>query len=173
MEIIKDNTTRRGAAATERENRTYKHTCFNCGSEFRYDYGDTYEGAYGARYVQCPCCGSEAICDEIPMQNLTAVTAKFPLHYSHTFSGGKGCVHVDDERIQKYVKEAIESMRNARDPDDNIRMTTTGDAAIIVSKLDGDEEYSVFVSHDFYETFIPFEYEDYFWRKERRQGCWY
>lgn len=83
---------------------------------------------------------------------------RFPKHYNHS---GENAVKLSDEEIDKYVRRLIEEFRKSNSNNDWCRFTGTGDTLVTVYKFDGDEEYYVEVAKNYYETYIPFEVEDY------------
>ena len=141
------------AKHTESKPKTYKITCENCDSELEVEDDDIQVGTHGMGYVVCPCCGEETYADELADYfQLTKDNVEFPTHY-YSFSDG---VHIDDDTVNKWVKECIEEF-DPNDENDWCRFTGRGDTMVFVSKLDEDEEYDVYVCKNYYETFIPFE----------------
>ena len=138
---------------TESKPKTYKITCEHCDSELEVEDDDISVGMYGMGYVVCPCCGEETSADELADYfPLTKDNVEFPTHY-YSFSDG---VHIDDDTVNKWVKECIEEF-DPNDENDWCRFTGSGDTMVFVSKLDEDEEYDVYVCKNYYETFIPFD----------------
>ena len=152
MEIIKNNyCSRHPIGFTSRWNVV----CDNCESELVVDREDTYIGELGCRYVKCPCCGVEISIDD--GITLTSENLSFPRHY-HSFKDG---VKQSNDRVDEYVKECIEALRNSKDKNFYATHTGTGDTHVFVFKYDGDEEYVVYVGKGGYETNVPFEDVDY------------
>ena len=137
---------------TESKPKTYKITCEHCDSELEVEDNDIQVGTHGMGYVVCPCCGEETYADELADYfQLTKDNVEFPTHY-YSFSDG---VHIDDDTVNKWIKECIEKF-DPNDENDWCRFIGSGDTMVIVSKLDEDEEYDVYVCKNYYETFIPF-----------------
>ena len=138
----------------ESKPKTYKITCENCDSELEVEDDDIQVGAYGMGYVVCPCCGEKTYPDELADYfPLAKDNLEFPVHY---FSFNNKAVSIDDNTINKWVKECIEEF-DPNDESDWCRFTGSGDTMVFVSKLDEDEEYNVYVCKNYYETFIPFD----------------
>lgn len=136
----------------ESKPKTYKITCENCDSELEVEDDDIQVGEYGMGYVVCPCCSEKTYPDEFANRlSLTKDNLEFPTHYA-SFSEG---VHIDDDKINKWVKECIEKF-DTNDKNDWCRFTGSGDTMIFVFKLDEDKEYDVYVCKNYYETFVPF-----------------
>ena len=136
----------------ESKPKTYKITCEHCDSELEVEDDDIQVGVYGMGYVVCPCCGEETYSDELADYfPLTKDNLEFPVHYS---SFNKA-VSIDDNTINKWVKECIEKF-DPNDENDWVRYTGSGDTMVFVFKFDGDKEYDVYVCKNYYETFIPF-----------------
>ena len=153
MIVLKDKHNHVTQRQDESKPKTYKITCENCDSELEVEDDDIQVGVYGMGYVVCPCCGEETYSDELADYfQLTKDNVEFPTHY-YSFSDG---VHIDDNTINKWVKECIEEF-DPNDENDWCRFTGSGDTMVFVSKLDEDEEYDVYVCKNYYETFIPFD----------------
>ena len=135
------------------EKETLKLFCEHCGSELEVEDDDIQVGTHGMGYVVCPCCGEETYSDELADYfPLTKDNVEFPTHY---YSFNKA-VNIDDDTINKLVKECIERF-DANDENDWVRYTGSGDTMVFVFKLfEGDKEYDVYVCKNYYETFIPF-----------------
>lgn len=132
--------------------------CDNCDSKLEITEEDTHIGWLGARFVTCPCCGQESMLDEMEGITLTVDNIEFPVHFSRT-NKDSGAVEISDEDIVKDIKRAINYFRTSND-DDWCWFTEHGEVFVAVYKLDGDDEYYVVVSKDYYSTYIPFEGED-------------
>ena len=91
---------------------------------------------------------------------LTKDNIEFPVHFNRTKVGLRHVIEVHSEEIIKEIKRGIEFLRTSTD-NDGYWYTSYGDLFVIVFKDDGDQEYYVLVTKDFYETYIPFEKEDY------------
>lgn len=152
MIVLKDKYNHVTQKQDESKPKTYKITCEHCGSELEVEDDDIQVGTYGAGYVVCPCCGEETYADELADYfPLTKDNVEFPTHY-YSFNNG---VHIDDDTINKWVKECIEKF-DPNDENDWCRFTESGNTMVFVFKLDEDEEYDVYVCKNYYETFIPF-----------------
>ena len=135
-----------------------KVTCERCGSELEYEKSDVRIGVYGCSIVDCPLCGEEILLDDGGL-TLTKDNVEFPTHFSHTSS--ENAVDVfNNETIKKYIHKAIDYLRKYND-ETHYGGHITGNLYIEVDKWSGDENYEVTVSKDFYNTYIPFEAEDY------------
>lgn len=148
MKILKDN-----CSKEEPKPEVYHITCEQCGSELEVTNDDISVGKYGMGYVKCPCCGEETYSDELADYfPLTKDNLEFPLHYDSSSDG----IHIDDDRINKWVRECIENFYT-NDKNDWCRFTGSGDTMVFVFKFDEDEEYNVYVCKNYYETFLPFD----------------
>jgi hypothetical protein len=133
-----------------------KHECLDCGSELEYDKSDIYIGVYGASHIKCPLCGYENMLDDNENNlKLTKSNIEFPIHFAHHNNGLDVC----NNEIKKYINEAIEYFRRNKEAD--YCYYGTGNTMVYVFRLDGDEEYEVVVTKDYYDTYIPFEKVDY------------
>lgn len=129
-------------------------TCDNCESLLSFDKNDAYIGVLGAYHIKCPNCGYENMLD-VDGLTLTKDNLRFPVHY---FKPSKDAVKIDDDEIDKWVRECITHLRER---DDFVSFTGCGDTMVFVFKMDGDEEYYVYVGKKGYETHVPFEDIDY------------
>ena len=137
---------------TKSKPKTYKITCEHCNSELEVEDDDIQVGAYGMGYVVCPCCGEETYADELADYfPLTKDNVEFPTHY---YSFNKA-VNIDDDTINKLVKECIERFDH-NDENDWVRYIGSGDTMVFVFKFSEDAGYNVYVCKNYYETFIPF-----------------
>lgn len=133
--------------------------CDNCDSKLEITEEDTHIGWLGARFVTCPCCGQETMLDEV-MEGITLTVdnIEFPVHFNRT-NKNSGAVEIPNEDIVKDIRRAINYFRTSND-DDWCWFTEHGEVFVAVYKLDGDDEYYVVVSKDYYSTYIPFADED-------------
>ena len=136
-----------------------KIKCSECGSELEITEEDTHIGWMGARFITCPCCGKEAMVDELDGITLTKDNLEFPVHFNRTTKGLRHVVEVNSDEIIKEIQKAITYFRVNKD--EYYWYTSHGDLFLIVFRYSGDEEYFVMITKDFYETYIPFEREDY------------
>ena len=130
-----------------------------CDSELEIAGEDTNICWMGARFISCPCCGEEAMVDELDGITLTKDNLEFPVHFIRTTKGLRNVVEVNSDEIIKEIQRAITYFREHKD--EYYWYTSHGDLFLIVFRYSGDEEYFVMVTKDFYETYIPFEREDY------------
>lgn len=134
--------------------------CDECKSELEYDESDIYMGEYGCMYVTCPVCQNHVLLED--NEHSVVVTEdniSFPIHFAHSSkeTGAYDCCN--KENVRKYVKRAIEYLR--KHPDSAYWYTSTGNLCLFVQRHDGDDEYFVTVSNDYYDTFIPYTEYDY------------
>ena len=136
-----------------------KIKCSECDSELEITEEDTHIGWMGARFINCPCCGEEAMVDELEGITLTKDNLEFPVHFNRTAKGLRNVVEVNSNEIIKEIQRGITYFREHKD--EYYWYTSYGDLFLIVFRYSDDEEYFVMVTKDFYETYIPFEREDY------------
>lgn len=135
--------------------------CEDCGSELEYEKSDLRMGAYGCVHLDCPLCGYSNMLDENEENIiLTVDNIEFPVHFYHvsTETGAVDCC--TNEMIKKYIRKVVDYFRENKDEYD-WGGHITGNLYMHVHKYSGDEEYTIVVSNDFYETSIPFGDEDY------------
>ena len=134
--------------------------CDNCGSELEYEKTDLHMGALGCMHVECPLCGYDNVLDDNE-ENIfvKADNIEFPTHFFHISKKISAVDVCDNEHIREYVKEAIDFFR--KNKEEFVWYVETGNLAIIVFRYDGDEDYRVIVSNDYYHTYIDFEDVDY------------
>lgn len=133
--------------------------CEKCDSELEITENDTHIGWLGARFITCPCCGEESMVDELDGITLTMDNLEFPIHFNRTTSGLRNVIEVSPNKIIKEIQDAIMFLREHKDMD--YKYVSYGDLFVIVFRYEGDENYFVLVTKDFYEVDIPFEKEDY------------
>lgn len=133
--------------------------CDRCGSELEITVEDTYIGAYGAVYLICPCCNEETMVEELDGITLTKDNIKFPLHFVRTNKNMRCVKEIEPEEIEKEIKRGIEYFRINKE--EWAYYMGYGDMSITIFRYDGDEEYHVLVAKDYYDTYIPFESQDY------------
>lgn len=133
--------------------KTYEITCENCESELEVEDDDIKVGTYGMGYVVCPCCGENTYPDEFANRlSLTKDNLRFPVHYSSS----KKAINVDDDTINKWVRECIEKF-DPNDENDWLRYAGSGDTMVFVLKFEDDGDYQIYVCKNYYETFVPFD----------------
>lgn len=158
IKVIKNNY-KRDLCEEINSSNTIKIHCNECDSELEIAEEDTHIGWMGARFINCPCCGEEAMVDELDGITLTKDNLEFPVHFIRTTKGLRHIVEVNSDEIIKEIQRGITYFRIHKD--EYYWYTSHGDLFLIVFRYSGDEEYFVMVTKDFYETYIPFEKEDY------------
>lgn len=159
MKVLKDNYKQNAYVGEVSKLYPRKLVCDACGSELEYEKSDMRIGALGCVFVDCPCCGRDNMIEDEDGIALTRHNIEFPTHFFYTSkeTGAVDCC--DNENIRKYINQAIDYFR--KNKDENNWFCCTGNLYIDVSKWDGDENYWVVVSNNYYDTYIPFEEEDY------------
>ena len=136
-----------------------KISCPECDSELEITENDTHIGWMGARFINCPCCGYEVMIDELDGITLTKYNIEFPIHFKRTAKGLRDVVEASSDTIIEEIKRGITYFRTYKD--EYYWYTSYGDLFLIIFRYSDDEEYFIMVTKDFYETYIPFENEDY------------
>lgn len=135
--------------------------CENCGSEIEYEKSDLRMGVYGCVHLDCPLCGYSNMLDENEESIiLTVDNIEFPVHFHHTSTETGAVDCCTNEMVKEYIRKAVDYFRENKDEYD-WGSHITGNLYIHVYKYSGDEEYTIVVSNDFYETSVPFGEEDY------------
>lgn len=142
-----------------KNNSLIKIRCNKCDSELEITERDTHIGWLGAKYITCPCCGEESMVEELDGITLTKDNLKFPVHFLRTTKDLRDVVEVNSDEIIKDIKRAITYFRENKDEWN--WYTSRGDLFLSVYRHPDDEEYFAIVTKDFYESYIPFEVEDY------------
>mgnify|MGYP004566301333 FL=1 len=136
------------------------HTfCEHCDSELEISKEDTHIGWLGAAFVKCPCCKQESMVDELDGITLTKDNIDYPIHFNRTNKDLRNVVEVQKDKVIEEIQKGIDYFRTNKD--ESYWCTCYGDLFVIIFRYEGDEEYFVLVTRDFYETDIPFEKEDY------------
>lgn len=159
IKVLKDNSNK---VEVQEENTTLypiKINCSQCASELEITEEDTHIGWLGARCITCPCCGEESIVEEIDGITLTKDNIEFPKHFMRTNKEMRRVKEIEPPAIEKEIKEGIDYFRENKD--EWVWFTTYGDLFIVIFRNSEDEDYYITVTKDFYETYIPFEREDY------------
>ena len=142
--------------------KSYPRTieCDGCGSELEYDKSDMMMGEYGCMHLECPLCGNNNMLDDNENNiTLTADNVEFPTHFHHT-SKETGAVDIcNNDEVKERINTAITYFRNNKD--EFVWFSMRGTLCVTVFRFDGDEEYNVIVSNNYFETYIPFEKADY------------
>ena len=137
-----------------------KLVCENCNSELAYEDNDVRVGALGLGYLDCPCCGYEIVLENSEKEiNLTVDNVEFPTHFLHTSADTGAVDWCNNSTIKDAIYKAISFFR--KNKDEGSWMTMYGNLCVCVFRFEGDEDYQVIVSNNYYETYIPFEKEDY------------
>lgn len=137
-----------------------KHICDRCSSELEYERSDLHMGFLGCMHLTCPLCGNENMVEENEgTVTLTKDNIEFPTHFWHTSveTGAKDCCN--NNEVKNCIDKAIKYFRENKE--EYSYCTSYGNLYVKVHRYEGDENYDVVVSNDFYETYIPFEKEDY------------
>ena len=157
MKILKDNYSTKEEIEVKKYPRII--TCEHCYSELEYDDTDMHEGALGLMYIDCPLCNGETMIEDEDGVVLTKSNVEFPTHFYHTSveTGAVDCLK--NGEIKEYINKGIDFFRANKE--EFCWWTATGNLTLFVVKMDGEEEYWVFATGDYYETHIPFQSEDY------------
>ena len=131
------------------KDKTHRLKCDECGAELECNDKDAHEGVYGCYYVTCPECGNECIVDDKPCVELDSSNIQFPLHFA---SPSSKAIKLEDEEIQKYGRQCLKSLENAKEDWGVFSLTGTGNTMVFAFKYE--DEYVVYVTKDYYETFI-------------------
>lgn len=163
MKVLKDNYQKKSDEMPVKvEIKPYPRIwiCEDCGSELEYEKSDLRMGVLGCMYLDCPCCGRDnMIEDNESTIILTVDNVEFPTHFFHT-SKEDGAVDIcNNEEVKNYIRRAIEYFR--KNKEEFAWESGSGNLRVIVFRYDGDENYEIIVTKDYYETYIPFESEDY------------
>lgn len=160
MKVLKNNYNEVDTHVDALEPYPRELECESCGSKLEYEKEDMKVGVFGAMHIKCPLCGYNNMldgneCDVI----LTKDNVEFPIHFHHTSkeNGAKDVCY--NEYIKEEIKCAIEFFR--RNKNEYHWCTSYGNLYISIRKFEGDEEYDVVVTDRHWETYIPFESEDY------------
>lgn len=134
--------------------------CEKCGSELEYEKSDLRIGAFGLVYLDCPLCNHDNVLDSHEDEiTLTKDNIIFPTHFWHISSENGAIDYCDNENIKKEIHRGINFLRENKERES--WMTEYGNLHIDINRFDGDGNYTVFVTNDYYQTDIPFESEDY------------
>ena len=160
MKIIKNNFNDINKIDNFTPSYPRKLICETCGSELEYEESDMRMGLYGCMHVDCPLCGNENMIEDNEHNiTLTKNNIEFPTHFSHS-SKENGAVDVcNNKYVKNLVNEAIEYFK--RNKDESYWFSGSGNTMVFVFKFDDDEDYDIFVCPNYYETYIPFQSEDY------------
>ena len=162
MKILKNNYTNTEIEERARKINPYprKHICEECRSELEYEAADLRMGALGCMYLDCPCCGYDNMLEENEGTiTLTVDNIEFPTHFFHTSKENGAVDCCDNDSVKGEIRRGIDFLRNHREQSD--WMTAYGNLHIDITRHNGDENYVIFVSNNYYETYIPYEEIDY------------
>jgi hypothetical protein len=131
------------------EHQVYRQECEKCNAELEFSADDTYEGAFGMRYIQCPICGYELM-TELDSVDLTSDNIKFPAHFYH-MGNSEDSVDIPDEEIQKWVRKGLKAFEDGEAED--FWFSGTGNVFVIILAME--DEYSIYVMKNYWECDIP------------------
>lgn len=146
-----------------KEDKVYQINCEECDSQLEIEKSDIeYYGVYGMSMLHCPCCGAEIYSgvEELDKE-ITEDNLEFPQNF-HYFNTTPTTKDIDNEQILKWIKECISNIRKNLCVNENgFTFVGSGNTVVFVQRFSGDEEYTVFVCKNYYQTHIPFKDEDY------------
>lgn len=162
MKILENNYKQPNINENDNNIKSYPRECFceSCRSKLEYEKSDLRIGALGSVYLDCPLCKYEnMIEDNENTITLTKDNIEFPAHFFHISkeTGAVDCCN--EKKIKDSIERAIDFFRKNKDEFD--WYTESGNLHISVTRYDGDKEYYVVVTNDYYSTYIPFEDKDY------------
>lgn len=160
MKVLKDNY--KQATYVEEINNNYprKLVCERCESELEYDKSDIAIGGYGCAFVGCPLCGYENYLDDGEHDiDLTKDNVEFPVHFAHVSSETGAVDCCNNERVKEYIRNGIDYFR--KNKNEFVWYCGIGNLFITVYRYEGDENYYVQVTNNYYDTYIQFEAADY------------
>ena len=160
MKVIENNYGKGTAHEPKVDTYPRKFICEECESVLEYEKSDIEMGVLGCMHLKCPLCGYYNMLDTHEDNiKLTKNNVEFPTHFFHT-SEENGAVDIcNNEEVKRYINRII---NNLRENEDVAAHSGSGNLMVYVHKFEGDEEYYVLVTKDYYETYIPFEPEDYY-----------
>jgi hypothetical protein len=162
MKVLKDNYTKSNIDETVENATLYprKMICEHCGSELEYEKSDLRIGFLGCAHLDCPLCNGENMIEENENTiTLTKNNVEFPTHFWHTSkeTGAVDCFN--NEEVKRCINNAIDFFR--KNKNEYSWFCCYGNLYMEVRRWEGDENYEVVVSNNYYDTYIPFESEDY------------
>lgn len=131
------------------ENKIYRKTCNECGATFEFEKNDAYAGELGCYYVVCPGCHTDVYVDEIEPLELDENNIKFPTHF-YKFGTKDGAVDIEDEQIQRWVRECLGQIKQ----NDDAPFGIAGSGNTLVIVLNFDDAYEVIVAKNYYDCNI-------------------
>ncbi len=162
MKVLKNNYQKTTAEEDVERVEPYprKLICEECRSELEYEKSDLRMGALGCMYLDCPCCGRANILEEHEDAiTLTTDNIEFPTHFFHTSKENGAVDCCDNESVKKEIRRGIDFLRKNRE--ESSWMTQHGNLHIDITRYSDDENYEIFVTNNYYDTYIPFEDIDY------------
>ena len=161
MRVLKDNYTNSNANTKKTQNNPYprKMLCEHCRSELEYEKSDLRMGFLGCYHLDCPLCGRENMidCHEDNI-TLTKGNVEFPVHFWHTSVETGAANSCNNENVRECINKAIQYFRENKN--EYSWQTCYGNLYIAVYRYEGDKNYWVVVSNNYYDTYIDFEAED-------------
>lgn len=137
-----------------------KLICESCGSELEYEESDLRIGVYGCIYLDCPCCGNDNMIENHENEiTLTQNNVEFPIHFHHTSKENGAVDCCNNAEIRERIQKAIKYFRQNKDA--VVWQSECGNLFLVVFRYEGDEDYEIILTNNFYSTYIPFEDEDY------------
>ena len=137
-----------------------KLICENCLSKLEYEKSDLIIGVYRASHLKCPLCGYANMLDGNENDvTLTKDNVEFPIHFNHTSTETGAVDTCNNEFVRECIQNGIDYFR--KNKEEFVYYTGTGNTMIYIFRFDGDENYEVVVTNDYYSTYIPFEGRDY------------
>ena len=160
MKVLKNNYNHKENAVNDKHPYPRKISCSCCNSELEYEKSDLRIGAFGCVYLDCPLCGYEiAIDDNENSITLTKDNIEFPTHFWHTCVENGAVDICDNYNVKNNIERGIDYLR--KNEDEYYWMSECGNLHVSIYKWDGDRQYEVLVTNDYYSTYIPFESVDY------------
>lgn len=162
MKVLENNYVNHTNKEVNKQTNSYprEFVCENCTSKLEYEMSDLHMGVLGCMHLRCPLCGYDNMLEENENTiTLTADNVEFPVHFFHISkeTGAVDCCN--NKEVKKCIKKAIDFFREHKE--EYFWFSEYGNLYINVMRCDGDKDYCVFVSNDYYNTYISFEDEDY------------
>lgn len=112
--------------------------------------------------VKCPCCNGEIILSDYDANirgdlDLTDENIKYPNHF-HLCKNAKS---VDDKRINEWIQQGLKFFKEYGESVGDFYITECGDTTVVILKMDGDEEYKIYVAKNVAESYIPYSNVDF------------